>query len=77
MQLQKVDANMAVILFKDGTRIMFSYAVPVAAYVPGRGYIKSSRYFSRSTNYHVTRFLNGNMGASVDHSVVLELAQEG
>lgn len=77
MEMQQVDANMAVIMFKDGTRIMFSYDVPIAAYVPGRGYIRSSRYFSRSSNQHVLQFLNGNMGTPVDHSEILELAHEG
>ena len=77
MEMQRIDPNMAVIMFKDGTRIMFSFDVPVAAYIPGRGYVKSSRYFSRSSNYHIVQFANGNMAVPVDHGGILALAQDG
>ncbi len=76
MEMQRVDPNMVVLMFKDGTRIMFSYDVPVAAYIPGAGYMKSSRYFSRSTNQHVVRFTNGAMAVPVEHSEILALAQQ-
>lgn len=77
MDFQRIDGNMAVIMFNDGTRIMFSYGEPAAAYLPGRGYLKSTRYLSRSTNQHVVKFTAGNMAAPVDHSEILELAQSG
>lgn len=76
MELQRLGANVAVINLSSGARILFSYDTPVAAYIPGEGYIKSERFFSRTTTAHVAQFLKGNQGATVTHETLTRLAQE-
>lgn len=76
MELQRLGANVAVINLHNGTRILFSYDTPVAAYIPGEGYIKSERFFSRTTTGHVSQFAKGNMARTVTHETMAKLAQE-
>jgi len=40
----------------DGREVCLSYGVPVAAFVPGRGYIKTARKFSVTTSRHANAF---------------------
>lgn len=76
MELQRLGANVAVINLNNGARILFSYDTPVAAFIPGEGYIKSERFFSRTTTAHVAEFLRGNHGVKVTHETIAKLAQE-
>lgn len=76
MELQRLGANVAVINLNNGARILFSYDTPVAAYIPGKGYIKSERFFSRTTTAHVSQFFKGNQGATVTHDTMVKLASE-
>lgn len=39
--------------------IFFSYETPVAALVPGRGFIRTDRYWSVTTSRHINRWLSG------------------
>jgi len=58
MELQRQGANVAVILFNDGARILFSYDVPVAAYFPAAGgFVKTDKYWSRTTTKHINAFV--------------------
>jgi hypothetical protein len=41
------------------TTVLFSYATPVAARVPGRGYIRTATRYSNTTNRHITKWLDG------------------
>ena len=60
-----------------GTRAAaFRHAQKRADEGPGTGYVKSERFFSRTTSAHVREFLRGNMGTTVDHDTILKLAQE-
>lgn len=38
-----------VLEYRDGTRLLFSYEVPVAAYVPGAGFIATNEAVSPTT----------------------------
>ena len=40
----------------DGRVICLSYGVPVAAFIPGKGYVKTSRKFSVTTSKHANSF---------------------
>lgn len=39
--------------FSDGRAVLFSYATPVAAFVPGRGYLRTTTSHSVTTSRHV------------------------
>lgn len=76
MELRHLTPSMAVLMFHDGLRILFSYDTPVAAYIPDKGYIKSDRFFSRTSSAHVSKFTRGNVARSVPHEEIMTLAEE-
>ena len=45
------------IAFADGRTIFQSYGVTVAAYLPGRGYVRTEKVFNVTTQNHINRFL--------------------
>lgn len=49
--------NTTVIEFADGTTVLWSYTTPVAAFVPGRGWVKTVEKHSTTTSKHVNQFL--------------------
>lgn len=40
----------------DGRAVCFSFGRPVAAWIPGRGYVRTARRFSSATSRHQTWF---------------------
>lgn len=45
---------------KGSVEILYSYGVPVAAFVPGQGYIKTSKRYSVTTSKHANQYLRRN-----------------
>lgn len=81
MELQKVSPNVDVIHLSDGRgKILFSYGEPVAAFIPGRGYVRTTKYFSRTTMGHIAAWLRAagpgiaGVTASVPHDEILRIA---
>ena len=70
MFLKKIGSNMQTIELEDGTLILFSYETPVAGFVPGHGWVRTSRFYSSTTSKHINKFLK-----SVDKHAV-EVPQE-
>ena len=60
MQLTPIASNMTEIETKDA-RILFSYRTPVAAYVFGRGYVKTEKWYSTTTTRHINKWINMDM----------------
>ena len=65
MNLNPIKANQTEVETKDGTTVFFSYKTPVAAHIPGKGYFKTEKYWSRTTSKHIGQFIarNGGSGA--------------
>lgn len=40
----------------DGRIVLYSYDVPVAAFIPNRGYVGTSKRYSVTTSRHVNQF---------------------
>lgn len=40
----------------DGREVLLSYGAPVAALIPGRGYVRTERRYSATTDRHVTGY---------------------
>ena len=59
MKTERLGQNYMVLLFADGLRVLISYETLAAAYVPGKGYLRSSRFVSRATSRHTLQFING------------------
>ena len=49
----------------NGTRILYSCNLPVAAFVTGRGYLRTSQKCSRATSSHIRKWLDGATAAEV------------
>ena len=57
MKLQPIAPNCTQISKGDGTRILFSYESPVAAFIPGRGYVRTDKKWSNTTSKHINKWL--------------------
>ena len=60
MRLAHIAKNQTELVYENGTRVFFSYQTPVAGFIPGRGWIKTSHRFSVTTSRHVNRWLSTN-----------------
>ena len=48
-------ANVSTVRLNDGREVCFSYGVAVAAFIPGRGYVKTGRKYSVTTTTYKIR----------------------
>jgi len=83
MEIERTGPSTTILKLNDGGKILFSYDVPVAAYKPGRlgfAYVKSAKYFSRTTSGHVSKWLRDE-GApehvpAIPHDELLKITRE-
>lgn len=59
MKIRNIGSNRTQVEKDDGTRVLVSYSTPVAAYIAGRGYVRTSEYYSKTTTTHIKKWLNG------------------
>ena len=67
-----MSANTNTVNLADGRQVCFSYGVPVAAFVPGRGYLKTDRKYSVTTSRHANTFC-GVRAVVISHEEFLSL----
>jgi hypothetical protein len=60
MKIKPVGSNMTELEGADGITILFSYQTPVAAFVPGKGFMKTDKFFSSSTTKHINKWIQMN-----------------
>lgn len=65
MRLNQVTVTSTEVELSDGTRVLFSYRTPVAALVPGKGWIRTEKKWSVTTSKHINRWLAENCGGTV------------
>lgn len=58
MKLRQIGPNQTELYVGD-TVVFFSYETPVAALVPGRGYLRTDQKWSATTSKHINRWLEG------------------
>ena len=75
MRLKQVTITSTEVELADGTCVLFSYSTPVAALVPGKGWIRTSTKHSATTSKHVNRWLADNCGGTVQDVPQWELDQ--
>jgi hypothetical protein len=63
MRLNNIGSNQTSISTNNGTEVFFSYTTPVAAFVPGRGYIRTDRSYSVTTSRHINAWAGRNAEA--------------
>jgi len=49
----------------DGTEILFSYGAPVAARIPGMGFVRTDKFYSKTTIKHIDLWLNDKIGKDI------------
>ncbi len=81
MTIKPAGSNMTELGLTDGTTILFSYTTPVAAFIPGAGFIRTEKFFSITTSKHITKWINKNGNTQstvtkVDQSVIESLVDE-
>ena len=59
LTLTHTKPNQSVLEFDNGTAVLFSYSTAVAAFIPGKGYIKTDRFYSVTTSKHINRWVQG------------------
>ena len=79
MDLRTLGPNQRELTLRDGTKILFSYDTPVAAYIPGRGFVRTDAYYSKTSTRHVNQWLEArtahNAPRPVDGIPAAELAE--
>lgn len=76
VSIKRLGANSTVLRLSNGGEILFSYETPVAAFIPGRGYVKTDKYYSRTTSKHITEWVDGGKAATVKDEEILKLTAE-
>jgi hypothetical protein len=62
MIVQQIGSNKTEVMLADGTEILFSYVTPVAARIPGRGFVRTSHKWSTTTSKHINAWLRDKIG---------------
>lgn len=64
MKVTQFTTSSTEIELADGTCVLFSYSTPVAALVPGRGWLRTSKFFSATTSKHINKWIGKNMATN-------------
>ncbi len=74
--LKPVGSNQTEIERADGVTILYSYSTPVAAFVPGKGALCTSRKYSMTTSRHINAAVErwGATRTNVEQSEIDKLA---
>lgn len=60
MKLKRIDNTSATLVdLPNGNQVLFSYSTPVACFIPGKGYFRTAKYWSRTTSKHVNKWIDG------------------
>jgi hypothetical protein len=58
MKIKSLGSNKTLVKIGDH-EIFISYETPVAGFISGIGYFKTSQYFSSTTSKHINQYLKG------------------
>ena len=75
MIVQQIGSNQTEVQLADGTLVLVSYVTPVAALVPGKGWIRTADKWSSTTTKHVNAWLRKNCGGTVQTVTQWEVDQ--
>lgn len=56
MKLHTIGSNQTQLSLPDGIELFFSYDIPVAAFIPSMGYVRTEKYHSVTTSKHINRW---------------------
>jgi hypothetical protein len=72
MTVRSVGSNRTEIEFPNGTQVLVSYQTPVAAFVPGEGYLKTDKRFGPTTSKHINQWTE-KRGKEIPHEQILAI----
>lgn len=75
MKVKSIGSNQTEVSLADGTEVLFSYETPVAALVPGKGWLRTAKKWSATTTKHTNAWLRKNCGGTVQDVPQWELDQ--
>tara|TARA_R100000306_G_C4369747_1_gene139381 strand:- start:830 stop:1081 length:252 start_codon:yes stop_codon:yes gene_type:complete len=75
MRLKRIQSNLTQVDFDNGSSVMFSYQTPVAGITKEGTRVKTSTYYSRTTNKHISQWLSSTPSFS-GYSKVISVLQE-
>ena len=70
MKLTSIAVNQTQNDIGQGVEVFFSYKTPVAAFIPGQGYIRTNQKWSRTTSKHINKWLDGANAVEVSQSQI-------
>jgi hypothetical protein len=71
MKLRHIGSNVTEVETKNGNVVLFSYNTPVAACLSdGRGFVRTSRKWSKTTSKHISQWLNGAKAVEVGQEMI-------
>ena len=68
MKLRNIGSNMTELETTAGATVLFSYSTPVAACVPGKGFVRTAEHYSVTTSKHINKWLDGRNASTVPQS---------
>jgi hypothetical protein len=75
MKLVPIADNQNVLSFENGIKVFFSYRTPVAAFRPGKGWIRTEQKYSATTSKHINIWLGGLNATTVPQSEIDNLVE--
>ncbi len=72
LSLRVLGANRTLLLLDD-TEVFFSYNTPVAAFIPARGYVVTTKKYSVTTNRHIREYVGDHVVELVSPSWLSDL----
>lgn len=64
MKLSPIGSNQTQLSLENGVEILFSYSTPVAAFIPGRGWVRTDKYHSKTTSAHINKWIPEDVDAA-------------
>lgn len=74
MKIEKL-GNSETVLYKENATILFSYNTPVAAFIFGKGYVRTTTFHSVTTSKHINKWLGNNEAEKVDQETLNKLVE--
>ena len=59
MRTERIRQTAARVEHGPGASVLYSYQTPAAAFVPGRGYLRTEEHYSCTTSRHVNAWARG------------------
>lgn len=75
MKITPIGSNKTLRTLDNGTQILYSYSTPVAAFIPGRGHIRTDKFHSVTTSRHINKWLDEAEAEIVPQSQIDALAK--